>query len=78
MTRAEKQDIVRQLVAYEYNHACAKHPGFDHSYEKAVCILTEEVGGVAQAINDKDLPGMIREVAQVAAVCERFLEMVIE
>lgn len=78
MTDADKHDIIRQLIDMEYNHACVKHPVFAGSYEKAVCILTEEVGEVAQAINDKDLPGMIREIAQVAAVCERFLGMVVE
>lgn len=36
-------------------------------------ILTEEVGEIAKAINEKDHFGLVLEIVQVAAVCTRWL-----
>lgn len=47
----------------------------DHSPEKWLAILTEEVGETAEAILEHNRPNMIEELIQVAAVAVRWLEL---
>lgn len=42
--------------------------------ETWLAVLTEEVGEVARAVLTRDYPQMERELAQVAAVAERWME----
>lgn len=42
----------------------------DHAF---LAILTEEVGEIAKAINERDFVGLRKEIVQVAAVCVRWL-----
>ncbi len=57
-------------------HARKKHPGALTPHER-MTVLTEEVGEVAQALNDTGMIGcreaMKGELAQVAAVCIRMM-----
>lgn len=55
-------------------HAKAKHPRFADSDHEALTVLVEEVGEVARAIQADDRANMREELAQVAAVCLRWLE----
>ena len=71
-------EIALGLIEAEYQAAMKKHPGFaDGSYHLAMSILTEEVGEAAKALNDMDTANLGTELAQVAAVCRRFLEMLL-
>ena len=79
MSMTEKMKIVSHLVNLEYACACKKHPGFSKgSIERAYIVLGEEVGEVANAILEGDNRNLLVEIAQVAAVCLRFLELCVE
>jgi len=55
-------------------HAKREHPHFADTDAAALAVLVEEVGEVAKAVQELDADGMRREIAQVAAVCVRWLE----
>lgn len=61
-------------VARELDAARQKHPLWPVSPFQQVAVITEEVGELAQAVNDDDLSHARQEAAQVAAVAIRFLE----
>ena len=68
-------------ISIELVKAKQKHPQFADSLFEAVCILSEEVGEVAQAVYDfeRDSGGyedIEQELAQVGAVVARFLRFV--
>jgi NTP pyrophosphatase (non-canonical NTP hydrolase) len=46
----------------------------DHSIEKWVVILTEEVGELAKAVLEQDLDGVKKEAVQVAAVAAAIVQ----
>ncbi len=69
----EKTEVL-SLIKLEYDFAKIKWPGFTTNRFQAISILTEEVGEAAQALNDSDIDNLKVELAQVAAVCVRFLE----
>lgn len=52
------------------------HPDFPG--EKRLAILMEEVGEVAKAIQNGDIENLKEELIQVASVCVRWLEHIIE
>ncbi len=61
-------------ILCELAHARSKHPVFAKDRNHALALLMEEVGEAAAAINDDDGAGARKGLAQVAAVCVRFLE----
>lgn len=61
-------------VARELDAARKKHPLWPVSPFHQVAVITEEVGELAQAVNDDNLNHARQEAAQVAAVAIRFLE----
>jgi NTP pyrophosphatase (non-canonical NTP hydrolase) len=64
------------FVILEMTKAKVKHPEFPDNPAEALCIITEEVGELAQAINDGDGVDHLREeAAHVAVTAIRFLEM---
>jgi NTP pyrophosphatase (non-canonical NTP hydrolase) len=64
------------FVGKEYAKAKAKHPEFPENLAEAHCIISEELGELAEAINDKqDNERMREEAAHVAVTAIRFLEM---
>ena len=64
------------FVGKEYAKAKSKHPEFPDNPAEALCIITEEVGELAEAINDGDSVDHLREeAAHVAVTAIRFLEM---
>ena len=50
-------------------------PQTDHPREKWLCILMEEVGEVAVAMNDDDDAHILVELSHVAAVAIRMMEV---
>jgi NTP pyrophosphatase (non-canonical NTP hydrolase) len=52
------------------------HPVFPE--DKRLAILIEEVGEVATAIQNGDIENLKEELIQVASVCVRWLEHIIE
>lgn len=65
-----------EVVCKEYERACKEHPEFaSGSFDKAVVILTEELGEVAKAVYEQDYESLKNELAQVISVGFRFLEM---
>ena len=57
--------------------AQAKHPEFVDTQEKAMCILLEEIGEVAQAINDgKSKSHLISECLDAIAVLIRLIWLI--
>lgn len=79
MTIDECKAISRGMVEREYSLACIKHPGFSGgSIDRALTLMVEEVGEVAEAIKDGSIVELETEIAQVAAVCLRMLELVMK
>lgn len=78
MTPGDKKAAVMDIIGNEYAQACGKHPIIAKTMEGAFIVLSEEVGSVAKAINDNKKEEMVTEIAQVAAVCFRMLEMAID
>lgn len=76
VVRSNKIDVawggLQVKSAYEY--ACNKHPVFPKNPHAALSILVEEVGEMAEALNEGDMAGALFEAAQVGAVIQRFLE----
>ena len=63
------------LVISELIKAKAKHPEFPENPAEAFCIISEELGELAEAINDGDSVDHLREeAAHVAVTAIRFLE----
>ena len=69
--------IALTMIQLEYQYACQKHNDVDRGEGaySALSTLAEEVGEVAKALNDGDKDHAIKELAQVGAVCIRFIEM---
>lgn len=64
-----------ELTQREMDAATAKWGrGVALSPETWLAVLTEEVGEVARAVLERNYPEMERELAQVAAVAERWME----
>ena len=65
-----------QFVISELIKAKEKHPEFPDNPAEALSIITEELGELAEAINDKQSKECMREeAAHVAVTAIRFLEM---
>lgn len=63
------------FVISELIKAKAKHPEFPENLAEAHCIISEELGELAEAINDGDSKEhLIEEAAHVAVTAIRFIE----
>ena len=66
------------FVISELIRAKEKHPEFAENHAEALCIITEELGELAEAINDKQSIDHLREeAAHVAVTAIRFLESLV-
>ena len=64
------------FVIAELTKAKVKHPEFPDNPAEALCIISEELGELAEAINDKEsIERLKEEAAHVAVTAIRFLEM---
>ena len=63
-----------QLIIAALSHAREKHPEWPENYFEAMCVITEEVGELAQALNDGDGIQARVEAGHVLATVIRFLE----
>ena len=64
-----------EIVALELGKAKGKHLEFPNGNADGLCIITEELGELAQAINDgENKCRLIEEAAHVAVTAIRFIE----
>jgi NTP pyrophosphatase (non-canonical NTP hydrolase) len=64
-----------EIVAIELGFAKSKHPEFPDLPAEALAIITEEVGELAEAINDDEKKmRQIEEAAHIAVTAIRFIE----
>lgn len=75
MPNIETSETVAQILNAELTHAKTKHPWFPKNLHLGHCIIDEEIGEIAKDINDgAPMKQLLREVAQGAVTCIRFLE----
>lgn len=67
-------DITKNLIDLHTRKARKKHPKFAGSCYHIVSIATEELGEMAQAINDGNLEKAKEEALDLIAVLVRFAE----
>ena len=71
---SENEARIYTLIQSAFEHAVSKHPEFPKDHKAQMCILMEEVGEMAQAINDGNPRGNLRhEILDVCAVAVRML-----
>lgn len=64
-----------EIVALELGKAKGKHPAFPEENADGLCIISEELGELAAAINDNERKErLIEEAAHVAVTAIRFIE----
>lgn len=64
-----------EIVALELGKAKGKHAIFPNGNADGLCIISEELGELAQAINDVETKDrLIEEAAHVAVTAIRFIE----
>lgn len=66
------------LLKKELEHARTKHPIFTENAFQGLSIVTEEVGELAQALNDDNLEKAKIECAQVVVSATRMLEFLMK
>lgn len=67
---------MNKYVLEQLEKAKSKHPIFPSNPSDGHCIISEELGELAEAINDKQgIERMKEEAAHVAVTAIRFLEM---
>ena len=70
---------VSSIVGKEYFKAKEKHPEYPSNSAEALCIIAEELGELAQAINDNEIvERQIEEAAHVAVTAIRFIEELVK
>lgn len=67
------EDQVCHMLHTALETARAKHPSFAGSSTAIVCLLAEEVGEVARAVNDQDKAAFVSELLDVMTICVRAL-----
>lgn len=72
LSKARPSDQIVQALVY----ARRKHPAFCRGHLHALVVLLEEVFEVVWALLRRDWPNLREELAHVAAVCWRWLEMI--
>ena len=71
----DKRMDVFSLLLIELEKAERKHPEYPAEPEKALSIIAEELGELAQSINDgESKQRLIEEAAHVAVTAFRFIE----
>lgn len=78
MIEDEKFLDVLRILRKEYINAVAEHPIFAGSDSQAVCIITEEVGELAKAVNEGNKEEEITEAAHAAVTAIRMMEMLLD
>ena len=68
------EDSTEQLIIAALAHAREKHPIWPPNEFEVMSIITEEVGELAQALNDGDIDKAREEAGHVLATVIRFLE----
>ncbi len=64
-----------EIVALELGKAKGRHPEFPANQADGLCLIAEELGELAEAINDKEnINRQIEEAAHVAVTAIRFIE----
>ena len=64
-----------EIVAIELGIAKSKHLMFPEQPAEALAIITEELGELAEAINDEEISiRQIEEAAHIAVTAIRFIE----
>ena len=67
--------VATHIVGAEYAKAKKKHPIFPRNPAEGLCIINEELGELAEVINDKGaVERQIEEAAHVAVTAIRFIE----
>jgi NTP pyrophosphatase (non-canonical NTP hydrolase) len=70
-----KEKTALEIVALELGKAKGKHAIFPEGNADGLCIITEELGELAAAINDgENKERLIEEAAHVAVTAIRFIE----
>jgi NTP pyrophosphatase (non-canonical NTP hydrolase) len=70
-----KEKTALEIVALELGKAKGKHAIFPEGNADGLCIITEELGELAAAINDGERKErLIEEAAHVAVTAIRFIE----
>ena len=64
-------DIIKAV-----QHAKDKHPYFCENLPHAVCLATEELGELAQAVNDGNMAQIKAEALDTISVLVRLIELV--
>jgi hypothetical protein len=71
----EAAQAALEIVAIELGKAKGKHPEYPEQPAEALSIIVEEVGELAQAINEKHIiMHQVEEAAHVAVTAIRFIE----
>jgi transcriptional regulator NrdR family protein len=72
---SDVESAALEIVALELGRAKAKHPEFPQWNSDRLCIINEELGELAAAINDGECKDrQIEEAAHVAVTAIRFIE----
>lgn len=70
-----EEQTALEIVALELGKAKGKHAIFPNGNADGLCIISEELGELAQAINDVETKErQIEEAAHVAVTAIRFIE----
>lgn len=70
-----EEQTALEIVALELGKAKGKHAIFPNGNADGLCIINEELGELAQAINDGEpKERQIEEAAHVAVTAIRFIE----
>lgn len=67
-----RRDRIYKLLDAERNYQNTIHPMYNPAM--ILAVLVEEVGEVAQAVQNNDIMNLKAELLQLAAVCIRWLE----
>lgn len=78
----EARELTKDAIWESLNKAKKKHPSWDGmSYQSMICVLAEEMGEAARALNDVDEKNdplgyskFFEEIADVGAVVYRILD----
>ena len=74
----DKIEQAFQLIREERKRQTEKYGYAYHHPDTWIRIVVEELGEIAQLIDDDDYPSMINEVTQVAAVATAWLETLLD
>ncbi len=67
------KEFFNNLIQIERNAQDEKWGKQNHSDERWVCIILEELGEVSKAVIDRDEEGILEETVQVAALLQNWM-----